>query len=159
GDQTEAAAAAVQSTLASRGGPSGSGGTGGSGYVWNSSELNQWATDVQPGVTEVRGLPGVNSVFTRSDHHPSGPRAADAGLAGLPAGANVNDYPEVLAQGNTDAEYLMNNAERLGIDYVIWNKRIWVAGKDPVAPASQWREMKDRGSNTSNHRDHIHISW
>lgn len=50
-----------------------------------------------------------------------------------------------------------NNGEmalRLGIMYVIWNQRIWSV----YYPELGWRKMPNRGSATSNHKNHVHIS-
>lgn len=82
--------------------------------------------------------------------HPSG-RAVDVMIPdyGSAAGAEL---------GDDIAVYLMENAERYGISYMIWRQRIWRQGGDPVAPPSQWRTMGDRGGDTANHLDHLHIT-
>ncbi|MGP4028966.1 hypothetical protein [Actinomadura sp. 3N407] len=57
-----------------------------------------------------------------------------------------------LRHGDQVARYAVENARRLGISYVIWKQHIWnVRG-------GGWRLMRDRGSLTQNHYDHIHIS-
>jgi hypothetical protein len=59
------------------------------------------------------------------------------------------------AAGNSYA-----NARRLGVMYIIWNNRMWRA----YDPASGWREYRGcttrlaRSSDTTCHRDHVHIS-
>jgi hypothetical protein len=45
------------------------------------------------------------------------------------------------------------HAKRWGIMYVVWNQRIWATYN------MKWRTMRDRGSKTHNHRDHIHFSF
>jgi hypothetical protein len=49
------------------------------------------------------------------------------------------------------ANYLRANASKLGIKYVIWNKRYSSGG--------EWRKLKDQGSITANHQDHVHITF
>jgi hypothetical protein len=52
------------------------------------------------------------------------------------------------------------NARRLGVMYIIWNNKMWRA----YNPSAGWREYKScstrpaRSSDTTCHRDHIHIS-
>lgn len=45
-------------------------------------------------------------------------------------------------------------ARRLGIMYMLWNQKIW----STYYPELGWRKMENRGSPTSNHKDHVHIS-
>jgi hypothetical protein len=51
---------------------------------------------------------------------------------------------------DTMADWLMNNFKSLNLKYVIWQQQI--------NSGSGWRNMKDRGSATANHMDHIHVS-
>ena len=100
-----------------------------------------------PNVAEVGG-------YRASDpypDHPSG-RAVDVMVPGLGGAATS------IAFGDEVAEYFMANADRFGVMYLIWNQRIWSNGRDPVAPVEQWRVMADRGDDTSNHVDHVHIT-
>lgn len=52
------------------------------------------------------------------------------------------------------ARYVQANAGALGVTYVIYQQRIWMAGD----PASAWSAMEDRGGVTANHFDHVHVS-
>lgn len=53
------------------------------------------------------------------------------------------------------ARYAQENAQSLGVLYVIWYQKIW-----SVARADEgWRPMEDRGSVSANHVDHVHISF
>ncbi|MFI0449399.1 coiled-coil domain-containing protein [Actinomadura sp. 6N118] len=54
--------------------------------------------------------------------------------------------------GDRTAAYVIANASKLGIKYVIWRQRIY----DMRSPG--WRGMSNRGGNTANHYDHVHIS-
>ncbi|WUI03562.1 hypothetical protein OHR68_17675 [Spirillospora sp. NBC_00431] len=63
--------------------------------------------------------------------------------------------PSASAQAHGDrvAQYVISNASRLGIKYVIWKQRIY-----DMRGSGGWRSMEDRGSVTANHYDHIHVS-
>jgi len=49
--------------------------------------------------------------------------------------------------GNNVMAFLVRNADRLGILYVIWNRQIWF-------PATGWKSYHG----PSNHTDHVHVS-
>ncbi|TWJ24350.1 hypothetical protein JD76_04500 [Micromonospora endolithica] len=49
--------------------------------------------------------------------------------------------------GNDLTAFLVRNADRLGVYYVIWNRQIWF-------PATGWSSY----SGPSNHTDHVHVS-
>jgi hypothetical protein len=76
--------------------------------------------------------------------HPKG-RACDWSLlnSGF-ATAKTNDQK---LYGNNLAAFLIRNADRLGILYVIWYKQIWL-------PATGWKSY----SGASDHTDHVHMS-
>jgi hypothetical protein len=57
-------------------------------------------------------------------------------------------------RGDALATYAGTHAAELGIDYIIWQQRIW----STFRAGEGWRPMADRGSATQNHRDHVHIS-
>ena len=52
---------------------------------------------------------------------------------------------------NDLAKDIRANASELGIKYVIWNNRSSSSGA--------WRKLKDQGSITANHQDHVHITF
>jgi hypothetical protein len=58
-----------------------------------------------------------------------------------------------LSHGDQVAQYVISNAGRLGIKYIIWKQRIW-----DVRSGSGRRRMEDRGGVTHNHFDHPHVS-
>lgn len=60
--------------------------------------------------------------------------------------------PAQQALGDAIADYVIANHEVLKIKYVIWKQRSW----SPQRP--YWRPMANRGSDTDNHFDHVHIS-
>ncbi len=59
------------------------------------------------------------------------------------------------AQGDRLAAQARANASRYGIQYVMWNHRIWSAGRADEG----WRWVPDRGDRTANHMDHVHVSF
>ncbi len=76
--------------------------------------------------------------------HPSG-RAVDIMLP---------NYRSNYDLGRSIADYYQANAIRFGIEYIIYDQHIW-----SVARSSEgWRFMADRGSDTANHKDHVHIT-
>lgn len=52
------------------------------------------------------------------------------------------------------AEYLQANASRLGIDYLIYEQKIWSVGRS----GEGWRPMSSRGGGTADHYDHVHVT-
>ena len=58
------------------------------------------------------------------------------------------------ALGDKAAAWARANARSLGINYVIWNQRIWNIQRD----SEGWRYMADRGSDSANHKNHLHIT-
>lgn len=86
------------------------------------------------------GIPG-------GGEHPLG-RACDFMIS-----SGAPDSGEVKL-GYDIANWAKANAERLGIDYIIYRQHIW----NPTRAAEGWRQMEDRGGLTANHFDHVHIS-
>ncbi|WP_017569985.1 pilus assembly protein TadG-related protein [Nocardiopsis halotolerans] len=89
-----------------------------------------------------------------SDHHTG--EAVDymmAELGGVPT-------PQMHQTAVTVINWVIQNSHRLGVKGVIYEQHIWNATRgDPVGPwASVRRPMEDRGSNTQNHVDHIHLA-
>ena len=78
---------------------------------------------------------------------------------------NVSDHPLGLAldfmvykdssNGHAIASYAQANYARLGVKYIIWNQRIW----NPSRSGEGWRLQANRGSDTANHKDHVHVSF
>ncbi|MET8120398.1 hypothetical protein [Micromonospora sp. NPDC005189] len=76
--------------------------------------------------------------------HPKG-RACDWSLQ--KSGFAPWHNEDTRTYGNNVAAFLIRNADRLGIYYVIWNRQIWF-------PATGWSSY----SGPSNHTDHVHMS-
>ncbi|MBB2911401.1 hypothetical protein FHS43_002666 [Streptosporangium becharense] len=60
---------------------------------------------------------------------------------------------EALERGNRLAQWAIDNSNRLGVMYIIWQQKYY-----DVRTGAGWRLMSDRGGNTANHIDHVHIS-
>lgn len=58
------------------------------------------------------------------------------------------------ALGQSVANWARANASSLNIEYIIWNQHIWNIKRD----SEGWRFMADRGGDTANHKDHVHIT-
>jgi hypothetical protein len=76
--------------------------------------------------------------------HPKG-RACDWSLQ--KSGFSPWHNQDTREYGNNLMAFLVRNADRLGILYVIWNRQIWF-------PATGWKSY----SGPSNHTDHVHVS-
>ncbi len=80
-------------------------------------------------------------------------------LIGVADRSRVSDHPRGLAldlmvrgeRGDRIAECALANQEELGVSYVIWEQR--------VNYGDGWEGMSDRGGDTENHFDHVHISF
>ncbi|BBH65794.1 hypothetical protein ACTI_24790 [Actinoplanes sp. OR16] len=76
--------------------------------------------------------------------HPKG-RACDWSLQKSGFSSAHND--KMMKYGNDLMAFLVRNADKLGIYYVIWYKKIWF-------PASGWKSYHG----VSDHTDHVHVS-
>lgn len=54
------------------------------------------------------------------------------------------------ALGDEISQFLSEHKDELNIKYMIWRQRYWDGGN--------WSVMEDRGSDTQNHMDHIHVT-
>ncbi len=55
--------------------------------------------------------------------------------------------------GNRVAAFLEENRSELGVEYLIWQQQIW-----RPSTSNSWRPMSDRGGDTANHYDHVHVT-
>lgn len=88
-------------------------------------------------------FPGVSSY--------GGVRPGDSGDHGTGRAVDIMISGEA---GWDIARYVQANAGALGVTYVIYQQKIWMAGD----PAGAWSAMEDRGGATANHFDHVHVS-
>lgn len=63
-------------------------------------------------------------------------------------------YRSNNAYGWSIARYLQANASKLGIQYIIFDQKIWNISRS----SEGWRSMANRGSDTANHKDHVHVT-
>ena len=61
--------------------------------------------------------------------------------------------------GDQVAQYAIDNKDRAGISYVIWKQQFYMPVDNIYGPANTWNQMPDRGGDTANHYDHVHISF
>ncbi len=130
-------------TPAGDGGRGGAGGGGGGGRHYDIGPVlpaTQYLADTLGTLFGITTIYGWRPTDPYPDH-PSG-RAADFMV-----------YRD-RALGDRLAGYAQTHAARLSISYIIWYQRIW-----SVERASEgWRPMPDRGGDTANHKDHVHIT-
>jgi hypothetical protein len=107
----------------------------------SSSSYGMWDPHVRPVVQEVAERFGVTTVQTRPGHSPTQGRAADF-MVGTDR-----------AKGDAVAQYVIDNAARFRVEYVIWRQRIYLVS------SGTWKAMADRGSPTANHMDHPHVAF
>jgi hypothetical protein len=69
-------------------------------------------------------------------------------------GSGCNVSADGKARGMRTAAFVTANARELGVQYIIWEQRIWNIDR----AAEGWRLMENRGSCTQNHVDHPHVS-
>ena len=107
----------------------------------SSTSYSAWAPQVRPVVQEVAAGLGVSTVLTRPGHSPTQELAADFMV-----------YTD-SGKGEAVTRYVIDNAARFGVEYVIWEQRIYLVS------SGTWQAMEDRGSPTANHMDHVHVSF
>ena len=98
---------------------------------------------------EIANLFGITSF--------SGYRPGDSGDhgKGLAIDFMVAERSEL---GDKIAEYAIQNMASRGISYIIWKQRFYAPFDSKYGPANTWNPMRDRGSVTENHYDHVHVS-
>ncbi|MFD2473225.1 hypothetical protein [Amycolatopsis silviterrae] len=79
-----------------------------------------------------------------------GGRAGRSGASDHPAGLAL-DFMVDTKTGNAVAAYVLEHQEDFGVKYVIWQQRYNDGGG--------WSAMEDRGGETANHYDHVHVSF
>lgn len=97
----------------------------------------------------LQNFPQINTIYGVRPHdpypdHPSG-HAIDLMLP---------NYKSNEALGWKMAKYYQAHASELGVSYIIFHQQIWSVARD----SEGWRHMEDRGGDTANHMDHVHIT-
>lgn len=85
----------------------------------------------------------------------SGSRDPNGHPAGLAIDVMVPVDDKGKKQGDEVAQYVIDNHKELNVKYLIWYQQIMNVDRGEKT----WRGMEDRGSDTQNHKDHIHISF
>lgn len=104
--------------------------------------LQEWPARVRNMI--LQEFPEVDAVY---GSRPGDPQDHGKGLAldvMVPVGSDLGD--EVNA-------WLEQNFTALNINYLIWEQKIL------LHPHGTWKHMEDRGNDTTNHFDHVHISF
>lgn len=63
----------------------------------------------------------------------------------------INDIANGKVVGDKIANYLIEHADQLGIEKILWKQQSW-----RVATRA-WKPMEDRGNVSANHYDHLHV--
>ena len=97
-------------------------------------------------------IKGINLISSYSGHHPSANKALDI-MVNLKGSCSAG-----RATGNRVARYMMNNAGKHGVRYIIWKNSYWAAGSG-TKKLSNWRQGMHSGSCTTRHYDHVHVAF
>lgn len=115
-----------------------------------SSSLDKLEVYGKAAVIEIRPLfPAITTIYgwrassAYSSDHPNG-RAVDF---------MIPSYKTNKVLGDSLATYVIANGKRLHVTYVIWRQQIYTMS------SGKWKAMADRGSDTQNHMDHVHVSF
>lgn len=92
---------------------------------------------------EIKTMYGWRASSAYSSDHPNG-RALDI---------MIPSYKTNKALGDRIAKFAIDNAGKYKIKYVIWRQRNYTISR------GTWVAMADRGSDTQNHYDHVHVSF
>lgn len=99
---------------------------------------------------EVAGVYGITDF---SGYRPGDPEDHGKGLA---IDFMVYDNSSL---GDQVAQYAVDNISDNGISYIIWQQKFYSPRANIYGPANTWNQMPDRGSDTANHMDHVHVSF
>ena len=108
--------------------------------------------NVKPQTTIIANALGTKFGFKTIGGYRESARDPKGHPSGLALDIMTNDIDNGEAVGDQLAQYLIDNAEALGVDYFIWKQRSWSPQR------GTWKAMEDRGSITQNHFDHVHLN-
>ncbi len=92
---------------------------------------------------QIKTIYGWRASSAYSSDHPNG-RATDN---------MIPDYKKNKALGDAVAAWAIAHGKELHITYLIWRQQSYTISR------GTWKKMADRGSDTANHMDHVHISF
>lgn len=95
---------------------------------------------------KITNIYGWRSSSDYSSDHPNG-RAVDIMIPSYKTSASI-DYGWAIAKD------FQANAKKYNVTYIIYRQQVWNA----AYPTRGWRAMENRGSDTANHYDHVHVS-
>ena len=98
---------------------------------------------VRAAFPQIKTIYGWRSSSAYSSDHPNG-RATDN---------MIPDYKKNKALGDALAAWVIANGKTLHVTYIIWRQRSYTITR------GSWKAMADRGSDTANHMNHVHISF
>ncbi len=98
--------------------------------------------------TIVRAWPGVSSGGLERDQARRGDASMDPHRDGIAVDFMLREGPERIAQGDALASWLVEHADELGVQYVLWSRTEWSAS----GYGARWEPYT--GSNP--HVDHVH---
>jgi len=115
-----------------------------------SSSLNKLEPNGKAAVIALRAaFPQIKTIYgwrassAYSSDHPNG-RATDN---------MIPDYKKNKALGDAVAAWAIAHGKELHITYLIWRQQSYTISR------GTWKKMADRGSDTANHMNHVHISF
>lgn len=115
-----------------------------------SSSLNKLEPNGKAAVIALRAaFPQIKTIYgwrassAYSSDHPNG-RATDN---------MIPDYKKDEALGDAVAAWVIAHGKELHITYLIWRQSSYTISR------GTWKKMADRGSDTANHMNHVHISF
>jgi len=115
-----------------------------------SSSLDKLRATAKAAVLVVRDkFPQIKTIYgwrassAYSSDHPNG-RAIDI---------MIPSYKSNKALGDKIAQHFITNNKSLKVKYVIWRQRNYTITR------GRWLHMSDRGGDTANHYDHVHVSF
>ena len=113
-----------------------------SGLVQTNANVQSIVRDVWSRYSQIKTMYGWRRDVTPD--HPAG-RAVDV---------MIPSYKSNSALGWQIANYYRANASKYNINYIIFDQKIWSVARN----SEGWRAMANRGGDTANHKDHVHIN-
>jgi len=115
-----------------------------------STTLNKLEPNGKAAVLAIRAnFPQITTIY--------GWRATDAYSSDHPKGRAIDimipNYKSNKALGDKIAAYVIANAKTMHVTYLIWQQRYY-----PISRGT-WSKMANRGSDTQNHINHVHVSF
>lgn len=95
---------------------------------------------------------GIELVSSYPGHMPTGSKALDF-MVNMRGSCKAG-----RETGNVLARYMMNNARKHGVQYIIWKNSYWSSSSRPTKWRN-WRHGMSGGSCTTRHFDHVHVSF